>query len=106
MEVRNCRGRFQKRYMNLNILIVEDQFLEAENLSIILKNAGHTVLGMAKSVDQALGLIKKFTPDIVLVDIVLKGDLSGIDLARMLDKKNIPFIFLSANSNATTFEEA
>jgi DNA-binding NtrC family response regulator len=92
--------------MNLNILIVEDQFLEAENLSIILKNAGHAVCGIAKSVDQALGLLKKCHPDIVLVDIVLKGDLNGIDLARMLDKKNIPFIFLSANSNATTFEEA
>jgi DNA-binding NtrC family response regulator len=92
--------------MNLNVLIVEDQFLEAENLSIILKKAGHSVHGIAKSVDQAIGSLKKSNPDIVLVDIVLKGDLSGIDLAHMLNKKNIPFIFLSANSNATTFEEA
>ena len=92
--------------MNLNILIVEDQFLEAENLSIILKNAGHVVIGIAKSVDQAISLLKKCNPHIVLVDIVLRGDLNGIDLARMLDKRNIPFIFLSANSNATTFEQA
>src|SRR5882757_374459 len=92
--------------MNLNILIVEDQFLEADNLSIILKNAGHSVQGIAKSVDQAVGLLKKSNPDIVLVDIVLKGDLNGIDLARILDKKNIPFIFLSANSNETTLEQA
>jgi DNA-binding NtrC family response regulator len=92
--------------MNLNILIVEDQFLEAENLSIILRNAGHSVHGIAKSVDQAIGLLKKSNPDIVLVDIILKGDLNGIDLAHMLERKNIPFIFLSANSNATTLEEA
>ena len=92
--------------MNLNIVIVEDQFLEAENLGIILKNAGHAVLGIAKSVDQAVSLLKKCNPDIVLVDIVLKGDLNGIDLAHILDKKNIPFIFLSANSNTTTFEKA
>jgi len=92
--------------MNLNILIVEDQFLEAENLSIILKSAGHSVQGIAKSVDQAIDLLKKSNPDIVLVDIVLKGDLNGIDLARILDKKSIPFIFLSANSNATTLEQA
>ena len=92
--------------MNLNILIVEDQFLEAENLSIILKNAGHAICGIAKSVDQALGLLKKCNPDIVLLDIVLRGDLTGIDLAHILDKKNIPFIFLSANSNATTLEQA
>src|ERR1700754_2981313 len=92
--------------MNLNVLIVEDQFLEAENLSIILKNAGHAVHGIAKSVDQAVGLLNKRKPDIVLVDIVLKGDLNGIDIARILDKKNIPFIFLSANSNARTLEQA
>src|SRR5476649_1897600 len=92
--------------MNLNILIVEDQFLEAENLSIILRNAGHSLHGIAKSVDQAIGLLKKSNPDVVLVDIVLKGDLSGIDLAHMLNKRKIPFIFLSANSNATTFEES
>ena len=92
--------------MNLNVLIVEDQFLEAENLSIILKKAGHSLHGIAKSVDQAIGLLKKSNPNVVLVDIVLKGDLSGIDLAHMLNKRNIPFIFLSANSNATTFEEA
>jgi transcriptional regulator with GAF, ATPase, and Fis domain/DNA-binding response OmpR family regulator len=92
--------------MNLSVLIVEDQFLESENLSIILKNAGHSVHGIAKSVDQAIGLIKKGIPDIVLVDILLKGDLTGIDLARVLERRNIPFIFLSANSNAVTFEEA
>jgi DNA-binding NtrC family response regulator len=92
--------------MNLKVLIVEDQFLESENLSIILKNAGHSVHGIAKSVDQAIGLLKKSSPDIVLVDIVLKGDLSGIDLAHILNKKNIPFIFLSANSNVMTLEEA
>jgi DNA-binding NtrC family response regulator len=92
--------------MNLTILIVEDQFLEAENLGIILKNAGHAVHGIAKSVDQAIGLLKKHNPDIVLVDIVLRGDLNGIDLAHILNKKNIPFIFLSANSNATTLEQA
>jgi transcriptional regulator with GAF, ATPase, and Fis domain/DNA-binding response OmpR family regulator len=92
--------------MNLNVLIVEDQFLEAENLSIILKNAGHSVHGIAKSVDQAIGLLNKSKPDIVLVDIILKGDLNGINLARILDKKNIPFIFLSANSNAATLEQA
>jgi DNA-binding LytR/AlgR family response regulator len=45
--------------MNLNVLIVEDQFLEAENLSIILKNAGHAVHGIAKSVDQANGCVQK-----------------------------------------------
>ena len=91
---------------SLQVLIVEDQFLEANELSIILKNAGHTIHGIAKSVEQAKSLISKSRPDIVLVDIFLKGDLTGIDLAKVLDQKNIPFIYLTANSNAAILESA
>jgi transcriptional regulator with GAF, ATPase, and Fis domain len=92
--------------MNLKVLIVEDQFLEARSLSIMLKNAGHETEGIAKSVDQALELITGRTPDIVLVDIFLQGDRNGIDLARILDRRNIPFIYLSANSNTSVLEQA
>ncbi|GGA97800.1 sigma 54-interacting transcriptional regulator [Puia dinghuensis] len=92
--------------MALKVLIVEDQFLEADSLSIILKNEGYEIRGIAKSVEEANKLIDKGKPDIVLVDVFLKGDLTGIDLARLLDKKNIPFIFLTANSNSITMEEA
>src|SRR5579862_9073061 len=92
--------------LNLKVLIVEDQFLEANELCIILKNAGHSVHGIAKSVEQANALISKSRPDIVLIDIFLKGNLTGIDLARELNQKNIPFIYLSANSNAATLESA
>jgi DNA-binding NtrC family response regulator len=92
--------------MTLKVLIVEDQFLEADSLSIILKNDGYEIHGIAKSVEAAIKLIDKSKPDIVLVDIFLKGNQTGIDLARQLDKKNIPFIFLTANSNAITMKEA
>src|ERR1700750_557247 len=92
--------------MGLKVLIVEDQFLEADSLSIILRNEGYAIHGIAKSVDEAIKLIDKSKPDIVLVDVFLKGNQTGIDLARMLDKKNIPFIFLTANSNSITMEEA
>ncbi|HET7002410.1 MAG TPA: sigma 54-interacting transcriptional regulator [Puia sp.] len=92
--------------MNLKILIVEDQFLEARNLSVIVSNAGHTVTGIAKSVGQALVMIEKSRPNIVLVDIYLKGDLNGIDLAKKLDQSGIPYIYISANSNASILEQA
>jgi DNA-binding NtrC family response regulator len=92
--------------VNLKILIVEDQFLEANELGLILRKAGHMVLGVGKSVEQAKSLIIKNRPDIVLIDIFLKGDLTGIDLAKDLNQKNIPFIYLSANSNAATLESA
>ncbi len=92
--------------VNLKVLIVEDQFLEANELCLILRKAGHTTLGVGKSVEQANSLISKDRPDIVLIDIFLKGDLTGIDLAKILNQKNIPFIYLSANSNTATLESA
>jgi DNA-binding NtrC family response regulator len=92
--------------MPANILIVEDLFIEANDLRIILERAGHSVCGVAKSVDQAMAVIKREKPDIVVVDIFLKGDLTGIHLAKYLGAQNIPFIYLSANSNSSTFEAA
>jgi DNA-binding NtrC family response regulator len=92
--------------MSLKVLIVEDQFLEARSLSVMLSNAGQTVHGIAKSVAQATALMQKNRPDIVLVDIHLKGDLNGIDLARRLDQQSIPFVYISANSNASILEQA
>jgi len=92
--------------MFLKILIVEDQFIEANDLKIILEKAGHRVLGIAKSVEQALGLLEIEKPQIVLLDIFLKGDRTGIDLAKTLTTENIPFIYLTANSNESTFESA
>jgi DNA-binding NtrC family response regulator len=92
--------------MDLKILIVEDQFLEADSLRVILTEAGYRVQGVAKSVAQALSSLDRELPDMVLVDIFLKGDLNGIHLATILHQRNIPFIYLSANSNATTLAEA
>src|ERR1700754_662739 len=92
--------------MTLKVLIVEDQFLEARSLGAIVSNAGHTVDGIAKSVAQAIARIQESRPDIALIDIYLKGDLNGIDLARQLGQQGIPFIYISANSNASILEQA
>lgn len=85
--------------MKKKILIVEDQFVEANDLQLMLRKAGYEVCGIARSVDIAEEMIKKETPSLVLLDIFLKGKRTGIDLARILREKNIAFIFLSANSN-------
>jgi DNA-binding NtrC family response regulator len=81
------------------ILIVEDQFVEANDLQLILTKAGYEVCNIARSVPIAQEFIKKEKPDFILLDIFLKGSLTGIDLAKQLKKDNIPFIYLSANSN-------
>ncbi|GAB4036121.1 sigma 54-interacting transcriptional regulator [Spirosoma gilvum] len=84
--------------MNQTVLIVEDQFIEANDLRLMLHKAGYRVTGIARSVPNALELIGQEKPDVVLLDIFLKGPLTGIDLAKQLREDSIPFIYLSANS--------
>ncbi|WP_316829706.1 sigma 54-interacting response regulator [Pedobacter aquatilis] len=88
--------------MKLRILIVEDQFIQATHLGDILTKEGHQVIGFAQSVDEALLLVSKESPDMVFVDIFLADALTGIDLAKVLNHKDIPFLFVSANSNEST----
>jgi DNA-binding NtrC family response regulator len=85
--------------MNNKILIVEDQFVEAHDLQLILEAAGYVIGGIAPSATLAREMIQKEVPGLVLLDIFLKGKETGIDLARHLNKENIPFIYLSANSD-------
>jgi two-component system response regulator HydG len=89
--------------MKLKILIVEDQFIEANNLRLILDRAGYTVAPIAASFVEAMDILDRHQPDLVLLDIYLSGSLTGIDLAKILVSKKIPFVYLSANSNRRIF---
>ena len=89
-----------------SILIVEDEFLIANNLRRTLTKAGYQVTGLAKTVAEARLLLAQVTPDIVLLDVFLKGDQTGIDLAQWLNKQQIPFVFLSANLSDSVLEAA
>ena len=73
---------------------------------MILEKAGYWVCGIARSVPGALEVIDGEKPDLVLLDIFLQGNLTGIDLARVLCEKDIGFVYLSANSNKKTLDEA
>jgi transcriptional regulator with GAF, ATPase, and Fis domain len=84
---------------------VEDEFAVANDLRQILEKAGYQVSGIAFTVAKAIELKKQQKPDLVLLDIHLKGDQTGIDLARILSEENIPFIYVSANTNASILEE-
>jgi DNA-binding NtrC family response regulator len=88
------------------VLIVEDEFIIADVLANILKPAGYTVCGIADSVREALEMVSEFKPQFVLLDIYLKGKLTGIDLAHRLTEMNIPFIYISANSNQKVLDAA
>ena len=92
--------------MKKKILIVEDGIVEANNLRIIMENAGYVVSGLVDSYERAIASLEKERPDLVLLDIFLAGPKTGIDLARVLKERNIAFIYLSANSNKDTLELA
>jgi two-component system response regulator HydG len=89
--------------MKHKILIVEDQFIEANNLRLILDRAGYIVIPIASSFAEAIEMVDRHKPDMVLLDIYLDGVLTGIDVAKILVTKKIPFVYLSANSNRKIF---
>jgi two-component system response regulator HydG len=92
--------------MSKKILIVEDQFIEANNLRLILRKEGYQVMQIARTVPEALKIIAVEVPDLVLLDILLKTEETGIDLARVLKQRSIAFIYLSANTDPATFQAA
>jgi DNA-binding NtrC family response regulator len=92
--------------MKKKILVVEDKFVEADYLRLMLTRAGYEVTGIAHSVVQAQEMVKNEKPDFVLLDIFLKGKLTGIDLAKQLAEENIAFVYLSANSNEEVLNAA
>jgi formate hydrogenlyase transcriptional activator len=89
-----------------SLLIVEDEFVIANGLRRILEKEGYEVTGVAISVTKAKALVGEQRPSIVLLDIFLKGDETGIDLAYWLKEQDIPFVFLSANLTDGVLEEA
>src|SRR5215813_5835538 len=92
--------------MQKTILIVEDELVVANDIRLTLERAGYTVVGISRSYHSAMETIMATRPGLVLLDIFLKGDLTGIDLATELNKQDIPFVYLSANCNTSILEMA
>jgi DNA-binding NtrC family response regulator len=92
--------------MKKRILIVEDESIIAQHLRAALEDGGYDISGIVNSVDKALRHIEKEPPFLVVLDIFLKGDGTGVDLAHILNRKNIPFIYVSANCNREVLDAA
>ncbi|MBN1997212.1 response regulator [candidate division KSB1 bacterium] len=82
----------------IKLLIVEDEFIIAFALKVRLEEYGFTVLPIAATASDAVQLAIHHNPDIILMDVMLKGSLTGVDAARQIyELKNIPIIFLTGN---------
>jgi DNA-binding LytR/AlgR family response regulator len=99
---------FGQKYQtfDMKILIVEDDPLVADDLKDKLEQLQYRVTGVAESYDMALESIRTNKPDLALLDIELKGNLTGIDLSEQLNQQGIPFIYLSSIQDLNTYFKA
>lgn len=89
------------------ILIVEDEMIIGANISLQLSKLGYEVNGIVTRGEEALMHIKQNKPDIVLMDIQLKGGMDGIETAqKMQTEYDIPIIYLTANTDDDYFNRA
>lgn len=88
----------------IKIYIVEDEPLIAATIETALKKQGFNVVGDGYDYSGALKDIEKLRPDLVLLDIQLEGEKDGVDLAIQLDKKTIPYLYLTSQTDPSTIE--
>ncbi len=89
------------------VLIVEDEALVALDLEERLGQLGHTVVGVCDDGHDALRLCGDRRPDVVLMDIRLRGDLDGVEIARRLgEHSDVPVVFLTGNADDATLRRA
>lgn len=92
---------------NTKILVVEDQNIVALNIKNKLKNLGYEVPGTVVSGEEAIREAELANADLVLMDIMLKGDMDGIEAARIIKSRfKIPVIYLTACTDFETLERA
>ena len=92
---------------NHTILLVEDELIIARDIQSSLEEAGYHVPRLVKSGEDALSVIPEVQPDLVLMDIMLAGSLSGIETAsRIQENFDIPVIYLTAYADDKTFHSA
>jgi PAS domain S-box-containing protein len=89
------------------IMLVEDEKVVAADIEECVKGLGYEVVGAASTGTEALQLADKTMPDLVLMDIKLKGPLDGVDVAGALyEKHKIPVVYLTAHADAEILERA
>ncbi|MBI5459789.1 MAG: PAS domain S-box protein [Methanobacterium sp.] len=89
-----------------NILLVEDEMVEAMNLKRSLQSMNYNVVAIASYGEEAVEKAKKLKPDLILMDIILKGSMDGIAAAKAISKLEIPVIYVTALPDDATINRA
>ena len=89
------------------ILIVEDEGLIGLDLQRRLERAGYVVVGVAERMEEALEVAATLAPELVFMDIRIKGDHDGIETASRLSRQfDLPVVYVTAHSDVETIERA
>ncbi|WP_116125463.1 LytR/AlgR family response regulator transcription factor [Lewinella sp. IMCC34183] len=92
----------------VSVLVVEDEMIIAAKISLHLEQLGYSVAGILPRGEEAVAFCRATPPDVLLLDINLRGALDGVETARALLAAGlqVPTVFLTANSDAASFERA
>lgn len=91
----------------IKILVVEDEFIVANDIRNSLEAMGYAVVGIAASGEKAIKKAKTEKPDLILMDIMLRGEMNGIEAAKeILARFNVPVVFLTAYADPLVIEQA
>lgn len=89
------------------ILIVEDEAIVAKDISVCLEKIGYEVLGTVSKGEKVFDLVKEIKPDLILMDIMLFGAMTGIEVSAEIKKNyDIPVVFLTAYADEKTISKA
>lgn len=93
--------------MRKNVLIVDDDMMMRAIIEIYLAEQGFEIIASASNAKEALETIEKNNVDIIIIDIHLKSDMSGPQLAKKINEKySIPMIFISADPDEETINNS
>ena len=93
--------------MQTKILVVEDEAITAMDIQRTLESNGFDVVTTASNGEEAIQKAEELKPDLVLMDVVIKGEIDGVEAADKIQTLfNIPVIYLTAFSDGKTFERA
>lgn len=91
----------------INVLVIEDESIVSKDIQYSLKKLGYQIVGSAATGEKAVELATQLMPDIILMDIMLKGEITGIEAsAQIKETLNIPIIFLTAYADENTLSKA
>jgi two-component system, NarL family, sensor histidine kinase UhpB len=93
-------------FKRARILIVEDEKIIAKDIESTLKRIGHESAGTVSKGEDAIELAGVIKPDLILMDITLKGELDGIEAARIINESlDIPIVYITAHQDEDTIEK-